>query len=155
MSWGARGGAARPADPKWWPMGASGRLQELRTATGLPAAASFKHVSPAGAAIGIPLTPVERQVYMVDDLGDLSPIASAYARARGTCAGITATPPSLRVCLPTLPAMFACPHFPPFVFACPLPALPSPLCLPSNPVQPRSTPMQGPTACLRLATGSR
>ena len=60
-------------------------LQELRTATGLPAAASFKHVSPAGAAIGIPLTPVERQVYMVDDLGDLSPIASAYARARGTC----------------------------------------------------------------------
>ena len=65
--------------------------QELRTATKLPAAASFKHVSPAGAAIGLPLTEVERQVYMVDDMPALSPIAVAYARARGTATACSCT----------------------------------------------------------------
>ena len=67
------------------------RVQELRTATKLPAAASFKHVSPAGAAIGLPLTEVERQVYMVDDMPALSPIAVAYARARGTATACSCT----------------------------------------------------------------
>lgn len=57
-------------------------VQELKEATGLPAAASFKHVSPAGAAVGLPLSPVLRQIYFVDDL-ELSPLAAAYARARG------------------------------------------------------------------------
>lgn len=55
---------------------------ELKTATGLPAAASFKHVSPAGAALGLPLSNVLKKIYYVDDL-ELSPIANAYARARG------------------------------------------------------------------------
>jgi len=58
-------------------------VKELKEATGLPAAASFKHVSPAGAAVGMPLTDVERQVYFVDDEGELSAIACAYIRARG------------------------------------------------------------------------
>lgn len=58
-------------------------VRELREATGLPAAASFKHVSPAGAAVGTPLTDVERQMYFVDDEGELSAIACAYIRARG------------------------------------------------------------------------
>ena len=58
-------------------------VSELKKATGLPAATSFKHVSPAGAAVGLPLTEVERKIYWVDDLGELSPLASAYARARG------------------------------------------------------------------------
>ena len=58
-------------------------VKELKKATGLPAASSFKHVSPAGAAVGLPLTEVERKIYWVDDMGDLSPLASAYARARG------------------------------------------------------------------------
>jgi phosphoribosylaminoimidazolecarboxamide formyltransferase/IMP cyclohydrolase len=58
-------------------------VRELKAATGLPAATSFKHVSPAGAAVGLPLTDTERKIYWVDDLDDLSPIASAYARARG------------------------------------------------------------------------
>ena len=58
-------------------------VRELKAATGLPAATSFKHVSPAGAAVGLPLTEVESKIYWVDDLGDLSPLASAYARARG------------------------------------------------------------------------
>ena len=59
-------------------------VRELAAATGLPAAASFKHVSPAGAAVGLPLTEVERQIYWVkEDAGELSPLASAYARARG------------------------------------------------------------------------
>ena len=58
-------------------------VKELKKATGLPAATSFKHVSPAGAAVGLPLTAVERKIYWVDDMGDLSPLASAYARARG------------------------------------------------------------------------
>ena len=57
-------------------------VKELKEATGLPAAASFKHVSPAGAAVGLPLSDVEKKIYFVDDL-ELSPIASAYARARG------------------------------------------------------------------------
>ena len=58
-------------------------VRELQEATGMPAAASFKHVSPAGAAVGKPLSDVERQIYFVDDEGDLSPIACAYIRARG------------------------------------------------------------------------
>jgi phosphoribosylaminoimidazolecarboxamide formyltransferase/IMP cyclohydrolase len=58
-------------------------VSELKKATGLPAATSFKHVSPAGAAVGIPLSEVEAKIYWVDDFGELSPLASAYARARG------------------------------------------------------------------------
>ena len=58
-------------------------VRELKEATGHPAATSFKHVSPAGAAIGLPLSDVEKKIYWVDDLGDLSPLACAYARARG------------------------------------------------------------------------
>lgn len=58
-------------------------VKELKKATGLPAATSFKHVSPAGAAVGLPLTEVEAKIYWVDDLGELSPLAAAYARARG------------------------------------------------------------------------
>ena len=58
-------------------------VRELKAATGLPAATSFKHVSPAGAAIGLPLTETLAKIYWVDDLGDLSPLACAYARARG------------------------------------------------------------------------
>ena len=57
-------------------------VKELKEATGLPAAASFKHVSPAGAAVGLPLTDVERQIYFTGE-GELSPIACAYAKARG------------------------------------------------------------------------
>lgn len=57
-------------------------VRELKEATGMPAAASFKHVSPAGAAIGLPLSPVEKQIYFVEGM-HLSPIACAYARARG------------------------------------------------------------------------
>lgn len=56
---------------------------ELKKATGLPAATSFKHVSPAGAAVGLPLTETLAKIYWVDDLGELSPLACAYARARG------------------------------------------------------------------------
>ena len=58
-------------------------VKELKIATGLPAATSFKHVSPAGAAVGLPLTEIEKKIYWVEDLGELSPLASAYARARG------------------------------------------------------------------------
>lgn len=58
-------------------------VSELKRATGLPAATSFKHVSPAGAAVGLPLTDVERKIYWVDDIGELTPLANAYARARG------------------------------------------------------------------------
>ena len=58
-------------------------VRELKAATRLPAATSFKHVSPAGAAVGLPLTEIESKIYWVDDLGELSPLASAYARARG------------------------------------------------------------------------
>ena len=58
-------------------------VRELKAATGLPAATSFKHVSPAGAAVGLPLTETESKIYWVDDLGELSPLASDYARARG------------------------------------------------------------------------
>ncbi|MCI8406504.1 MAG: phosphoribosylaminoimidazolecarboxamide formyltransferase [Oscillospiraceae bacterium] len=57
-------------------------VKELKEATGLPAAASFKHVSPAGAALGLPLTDVLRKIYFIGD-GELSPLACAYARARG------------------------------------------------------------------------
>ena len=56
---------------------------DLKKATGLPAATSFKHVSPAGAAVGLPLSDVLAKIYWVDDLEDLSPLACAYARARG------------------------------------------------------------------------
>ncbi len=58
-------------------------VKELKQATGLPAATSFKHVSPAGVAVGLPLTETLAKIYWVDDLGELSPLACAYARARG------------------------------------------------------------------------
>ena len=58
-------------------------VRELKEATGLPAATSFKHVSPAGAAIGLPMSDVLKKIYWVDGMGDLSPLACAYARARG------------------------------------------------------------------------
>ncbi len=58
-------------------------VKELKKATGLPAATSFKHVSPAGAAVGLPLSDTLKKIYWVDDLGELSPLACAYARARG------------------------------------------------------------------------
>ena len=58
-------------------------VKELKAATGLPAATSFKHVSPAGAAVGLPLSDTLAKIYWVDDLGELSPLACAYARARG------------------------------------------------------------------------
>ena len=58
-------------------------VRELNAATGLPAAASFKHVSPAGAAVGAPLSEVDRKIYFVEDGAELSPIACAYIRARG------------------------------------------------------------------------
>lgn len=58
-------------------------VSELKKATGLPAATSFKHVSPAGAAVGLPLSEVERKIYWVEDMGELSSLASAYAKARG------------------------------------------------------------------------
>ena len=60
-------------------------VKELKAATGLPAAASFKHVSPAGAAVGLPLSDTLKKIYFVDDIAGLddSPIACAYARARG------------------------------------------------------------------------
>ena len=58
-------------------------VKELKKTTGLPAATSFKHVSPAGAAVGLPLTDTLAKIYWVEDMGDLSPLACAYARARG------------------------------------------------------------------------
>ena len=58
-------------------------VKELKAATGLPAATSFKHVSPAGAAVGLPLNDTLAKIYWVDDLGELPPLACAYARARG------------------------------------------------------------------------
>ena len=58
-------------------------VRELKKATGLPAATSFKHVSPAGAAVGLPMDEVLKKIYWVADLGELSPLACAYARARG------------------------------------------------------------------------
>ena len=58
-------------------------VRDLKKATGLPAATSFKHVSPAGAAVGIPLTDTLKKIYFVDDMPDLSPLACAYVRARG------------------------------------------------------------------------
>lgn len=61
-----------------WPL-----VKELSASLNLPAAASFKHVSPAGAAVGVPLSDVEKQVYFVSDIENLSPLAAAYARARG------------------------------------------------------------------------
>lgn len=61
-----------------WPL-----VKEMKKAAGYPSAASFKHVSPAGAAIGIPLSDVEKKIYMAEGM-ELSPIAAAYTRARGT-----------------------------------------------------------------------
>ena len=58
-------------------------VKELKEATGLPSAASFKHVSPAGAAVGLPLSETDRKMYFVDEAAELSPIACAYIRARG------------------------------------------------------------------------
>lgn len=57
--------------------------KELKAATGLPAAASFKHVSPAGAAVGLPLSEADRKIYFVEPDAELTPIACAYIRARG------------------------------------------------------------------------
>jgi phosphoribosylaminoimidazolecarboxamide formyltransferase/IMP cyclohydrolase len=61
-----------------WPL-----VKELSASLNLPAAASFKHVSPAGVAVGLPLSDVEKKIYFVEDIEDLSPLANAYARARG------------------------------------------------------------------------
>ena len=61
-----------------WPL-----VKELTSALNLPAAASFKHVSPAGAAVGLPLTPIEKKVYFAEDIDEDSALAAAYARARG------------------------------------------------------------------------
>ena len=58
-------------------------VRELKAATGLPAAASFKHVSPAGAAVGLPLTETARAIYFVDPAAEITPVAAAYIRARG------------------------------------------------------------------------
>ena len=58
-------------------------VRELKAATGLPAATSFKHVSPAGAAVGLPLTELDKKIYWVDEKAELTPLACAYARARG------------------------------------------------------------------------
>lgn len=59
-------------------------VRELKKATGLPAATSFKHVSPAGAAVGQPLSDVEKKIYWVDDMDiEFTPLANAYIRARG------------------------------------------------------------------------
>ena len=58
-------------------------VRDLKKATGLPAATSFKHVSPAGASVGRPMSDTLKKIYWVDDMGDLSPLACAYARARG------------------------------------------------------------------------
>jgi len=58
-------------------------VKELKQAAGLTAAASFKHVSPAGAALGLPLDETLKKIYWVEDMGELSPLACAYARARG------------------------------------------------------------------------
>ena len=58
-------------------------VKELKEATGLPAATSFKHVSPAGAAVGLPMSDVLKKIYWVDDMGEMSPLECAYARARG------------------------------------------------------------------------
>ena len=58
-------------------------VRELKAATNLPAATSFKHVSPAGAAVGLPLTDTLKKIYFVDDMDELSPLACAYVRARG------------------------------------------------------------------------
>ena len=58
-------------------------VRELKAATNLPAATSFKHVSPAGAAVGLPLSDILKKIYFVDDMDELSPLACAYARARG------------------------------------------------------------------------
>lgn len=61
-----------------WPL-----VKELSASLNLPAAASFKHVSPAGAAVGLPLSDIEKKIYFVEDIENLSPLANAYARARG------------------------------------------------------------------------
>ena len=58
-------------------------VKELKKATGLPAATSFKHVSPAGAAVGLPLSDVEKKIYWVDESIEMTPLANAYAKARG------------------------------------------------------------------------
>jgi phosphoribosylaminoimidazolecarboxamide formyltransferase / IMP cyclohydrolase len=72
-------------------------VKELQEGLGLPAAASFKHVSPAGAAIGLELSATEAKVYGVDDLKEpLTPLAAAYARARGRCSFFMLTTLCLR-----------------------------------------------------------
>ena len=82
-------------------------VKALKKATGLPAAASFKHVSPAGAALGLPLSEVERQMYCAPE-GELSPIACAYIRARGPtgCAPSGTGPPCPTCATGTPPAIW-------------------------------------------------
>ena len=78
-------------------------VKELKEATGLPAAASFKHVSPAGAAVGTPLSDVEKKIYFAEGM-ELTPIACAYVRARGpTGCAPTATGPPCPTCATPLP----------------------------------------------------
>ena len=97
-------------------------VKALKKATGLPAAASFKHVSPAGAALGLPLSDVERQIYLAPE-GDLSPIACAYVRARGptSCAPSATGRPCPTCVTPTPPGFWRrrCP------MASSLPAIPT------------------------------
>lgn len=75
-------------------------VRKLKAATGLPAAASFKHVSPAGAAVGLPLDPVLRQMYAVPQEAELSPLACAYARATRRTAVPAPSPGGARAALP-------------------------------------------------------
>ena len=84
-------------------------VKELKEATGLPSAASFKHVSPAGAAVGLPLSDVDRHIYFVAEDAELSPIACAYIRARFSRSSTAWTPTESSVkrpggrCLATAP----------------------------------------------------
>ena len=79
-------------------------VKELKEATGLPAAASFKHVSPAGAAVGLPLSDVDRKIYFVDDGAELSPIAALISvPAAPTVCALTATGPPCPTCATPLP----------------------------------------------------
>ena len=75
--------ASRGTSTSWTPLNSWQLVKELKEATGLPAAASFKHVSPAGAAVGLPLSDTDRAIYFVEPDAQLTPIACAYIRARG------------------------------------------------------------------------
>ena len=85
-------------------------VRELYAATGLPAAASFKHVSPAGAAVGLPMSDTLKKIYFVDDITEpLTPIATAYARARGAdrMSSLPPTTPTKhsKFCVPSVRAL--------------------------------------------------